>query len=115
MIYMKDANKSKIKVKIQAKIATKAIGKHPLIVKAVTKGVINDVLLIPGTAFYLISSTKLLTLGFESHGNKNKMVYTKGNAKLIFDIEVKSPQRMLLAARLNRTAMEVGGVATMAK
>jgi len=33
------------------------------------------------------------------------MVYSKGNAKLVFDIKIKSPQGMLLAARLKRTAI----------
>ena len=87
-IFMKDANESKIRMEVRAKTAIKTIGKHPLIVKDGIKGMMNVVHLIPGTAFNLIISTKLLTLGFESHGNKNEIVHTKGNAKLIFDIEV---------------------------
>ena len=42
-------------------------------------------------------------------------MYSKGNTKLVFDIKIGSPQGMLLAARLNRTATEVGGAAGMTR
>ena len=57
----------------------------------------KDVHLIPCAAFSLVSGTKLLTLGYESQGDK-EMVYSKGNAKLVFDIKIRSPQGMFLAA-----------------
>ena len=115
MTDMKDAKGSKTRMGNGAKIETKAIGKLPFRTNDGTKGVMNDVHLIPGAAFNLVSGTKLLTLGFKSQGDKDKMVYSKGNTKLVFDIKIRSPQGMLLAARLNRTATEVGGAAEMTR
>ena len=95
-----------------AKVATKAISSLPFEDPKGTKGTMTGVHLIPGAPFNLISGTKLLNLGFELTGNKDTgMVYTKGGQKLVFDMKIKSPEGMLLATRLKRTANEVGGAA----
>ncbi|MEM9078895.1 MAG: zinc finger CCHC domain-containing protein, partial [Bacteroidota bacterium] len=92
------------------KVTTKAIGKMPFQDQHGTKGTLNDVHLIPGAPFNLISGTKLLILGFSLTGNKDKLVYEKDGKKLTFDLKVKTPEGMLLAAKLNRIASdEVGG------
>ena len=59
---MKDAKGSKTRMGNGAKIETNATGKLPFMIIEGTKGVMNDVHLIPGAAFNLISRTKLLTL-----------------------------------------------------
>jgi len=42
----------------------------------------NDVHLIPGAAFNLVSGIKLQTLGFKSQEDSDKLVYIKGHTKL---------------------------------
>ena len=58
MTDMKDAKGSKTRMGNGAKIETKAIGKLPFRTNDGTKGVMNDVHLIPGAAFNLVSGTK---------------------------------------------------------
>ena len=115
MINMKNANGSKTRVGNGAKIATKAIGSLPFQDESGTKGGMGGVHLIPGAPFNLISGTKLLTMGYQLSGDENKIVYSKDDKCITFDIKIKSPEGMLLAARLKRTATEVGGAAAIAE
>ena len=80
-----------------------------------TTGTIGRVHLIPGLPFNLISGTKLLTLGYKLTGDENKLVYSKNNGQVVFDIKIKTSQGMLMATRLTRTATKVGGVAATVK
>ena len=114
MIDFTSAKGSTTKMGNGAKVATKAIGKIPFRTGDGTEGVIHGVHLIPGAPFTLISGTKLLTLGYKVSGDHNGMTFTKGDHKLKFNMKVKSPDGMLLCARLTRTANEVGGVASTA-
>ena len=100
MINMKNAHGSKTRVGNGAKIATKAIGSFPFQDESGTKGVMGGVHLIPGAPFNLISGTKLLTMGYQLSGDENKIVYSKDDKCITFDIKIKSPEGMLLAARL---------------
>ena len=58
MTDLKDAKGSRTRMGNGAKIETKAIGKLPFRTNDGTKGVMNDVHLIPGAAFNLVSGTK---------------------------------------------------------
>src|SRR5688572_5113380 len=93
-----------------AKVMTMAIGKLPFCTTDGTNGTMSGVHLIQGAPFNLISGTKLLSLGYSLKGDQDKLVYKKQGHKLIFDIKIKTPEGMLLATRLKRTAVEVGGV-----
>lgn len=80
-----------------------------------TTGIMGGVKLIPGFPFNLISGTKLLTLGFKISGDARGIKYKKDGIKITFDIKVNTPERMVLATRLKRTATEVGGAVASVK
>ena len=111
LIDLEDAKGSSTRVGSGERLSSKAVAKMPFITKDGTKGCIGRMHLIPGAPFNLISGTKLLTMGYAPSGDANHIAYTKGDSKLVFDIKIKSPEGMLLATRLKRTATEVGGAA----
>eukprot|EP00977_Amphora_coffeiformis_P005907 scaffold1252_cov154-Amphora_coffeaeformis.AAC.1 len=95
-----------------AKVTAKFEGKIPFETDDGTKGTMAGVKLMPGSPFNLISGTKLLTMGYKMTGDANEILYEKEGNKLKFNIKVNTPEGMVLAARLKRTATEVGGAAT---
>ena len=109
MTELKGAEGRMTKVGNGERISTKAIGKLPVVMDDGTKANISDLHLIPGAPFNLMSGTKLLSMGYKMIGDEDKIVYEKDGKQIVFDIKIKSPDGMLLAARMTRTNIEVGG------
>lgn len=110
MIERKEANGSKTKMGNGARVSSDRVGKIPFeAANNGVKGIMNDVHLMKDAAFNLVSGTKLLKLGYKLTGNADRLMYEKDGQKLIFDIKINTPEGMLFAARLRRTATEIGG------
>lgn len=107
MINMKPT-KSKTTVNNGQQAEAKAVGDIPFTTSDGLKGTMKNVKVIKGSPFNLISGTKLLTLGFEMRGGKGHIECIKDDLKLRFDIKVMTPEGMVLATRLKRTATELG-------
>ena len=112
---MQEGNGRTTKMGNGAKVATKAVGIMPFKTKDGTHGKMSGVHLTPGAPFNLISGTKLLAMGFEMCGTRDNITYKRDGIKIIFDVKIKNPEGMLFAARLQRTATEVGGAIAQEK
>jgi hypothetical protein len=115
LINHRDGRGAKTQVGNGARMTTKSIADMPFKTKDGATGQINDLHLINGSMFNLVSGTKLLLMGFKMTGDENAIIYVKGDQKLMFDIKIHTPEGVLFAARLMRTAQEVGGVAKQTK
>ena len=115
LIDLKDGGGRTTKVGNGASVTTKAVGVLPFKTKEGTTGNMNGIHYIKGAPFNLISGTKLLDLGYKLQGDKDKIWYTKDGTKLVFDIKIETPEGMLFATRLQRTATEVGGAVAQEK
>jgi len=115
MTNMRDANGRKTTVGNGERVKTQAIGELPVKLKDGSTASITDLHLIPGAPFNLMSGTKLLTKGYKMTGDEDKIVFEKDGHRIVFDIKIKSPDGMLLAARLTRTNTEVGGATAHVK
>ena len=117
LVDLQDGYGRKTTVGNGAKVSAKAVATLPFKTEDGTTGKMSGVHLIQGAPFNLISGTKLLAKGFEMHGNKDCIVYKKEGQQIKFGIKIKTPEGMLFAARLQRTATatEVGGAAANVK
>lgn len=112
-IELKDAKGNQSKVRNGTTISTKAIETMSFKTMDGTDGSLSDVHLILGAPLNLVSSTKLLILGFELHGKGDQMVYTEDGNRIVFDVKINTPQDMMFEARLRITATVVAGAATV--
>jgi hypothetical protein len=66
-----------------------------------------QVQLLPGSPFNLLSGTWLIKNGYQLAGNKDAMIFTKGNFKLVCDIKIHTDKGLLYAVYLKRHEVEV--------
>ena len=114
MIEMKDAEGSVTRMGNGAQVATKGIGKLPIIVcdksgKELGKGIVDEVHVIPGSPFNLISGGRLMMLGYRVRGSIDGIECIRGNARLVFDIKIQTSKGVLFAIYLKRST-ETNGI-----
>ena len=63
---------------------------------------LNEVHLLPGSPFNIISGTKLLVNGFTMKGDKDSIIYERGEQQIKFDIKVMTTRGILFAVRIKR-------------
>ena len=100
---MKTAQGSVTKMGNGAKVKTKAIGtlKGTICDKSgseIGPVTINDIHLLPGSPFNIISGTKLLVNGFKLSGDVNAIKYSKNELSIMFDIKIKTVRSLLFVA-----------------